>query len=204
MPSGSEFSKWPIETVAVLIAHLDEVPISLKAISCLNATNLTYFGDVVQLHEMDLLRLPDIEKDTIDELSHFMESFDLRLGMELPGWSKIRADHVRNIFDSHLPNDVAFNGLIKRFLTAGAHTEGDAPKVDPAPTEETADVVVTAGVGDEERIESSEQDFTNWPLETLALLVAYPNELPLSVRATNCLYNGRHRCSWLLQHPLRL
>src|ERR1035441_9095067 len=100
MPSGSEFPRWPIETVAVLIAHLDELPISFKAINCLNATNAIYFGDVVLLHETDLLRLPNIDQGIIDELSLFLESFDLRFGMKIPGWSKIRAGYIRKIFES--------------------------------------------------------------------------------------------------------
>ena len=193
MPSGSDFSRWPIETVAVLIAHPNELPISANATDCLSLTNSTYFGDVVQLQEADLLRLPNIDKDTLDELSHFMQSFDLRLGMELPGWSKIRADYVRNLFDTHLPDNVAFNGLIKKFLKAEALTEAEASETEPPPTDETVAVVVPEGIVEEEKIPSGEPDFTSWPLETLALLVAFPNELPLSVRATNCLYSTDYK-----------
>jgi len=223
MPSGSEFPRWPIETVAVLVAHLDELPLSFKTINCLNATNPTYFGDVVLLQEPDIYRLPNIDTDIITELSQFLESFDLRLGMGIPGWSKIRADKIRKIFDSHLPNDVALNTLIKTFPTTsaksaltspqaeparidettavdvsaaptiGAKTEITSPKAEPACIDETTAVDVSANTVDELKIKASPQDFTKWPLETLALLVAYPKELPLSVRATNCLYRTEHK-----------
>jgi DNA-directed RNA polymerase alpha subunit len=193
MPSGLDFPRWPIETVAVLIAHLDELPLSFKAINCLNATNAVYFGDVVLLYEAHLLRLPNIDKGIIDELSLLLESFDLRFGMQIPGWSKIRADYIRNIFESKLPNDVAFNRLIKTPPPEDAKTGNATLEAEPPRVDEVAGVVVSAGVAEDTTVNPSEEDFTKWPIETLALLVAHPGELPLSVRATNCVYRTDHK-----------
>src|SRR5262245_55382610 len=192
MPSGSEFPRWPIEAVAVLVARPNELPVSPKAISCLGAMEADYFGDVILFKESFLYELFNFDQDTLDELSAFLGNFDLKFGMEIPGWSKVRADQVRKIIDGNLHNDVALNSLIKLPPTTEPSVAETAPDVGSPPVGEVGAVGRPVDA-DEVDMVTQQWDFSQWPIETLALLVSYPKELPLSVRAINCLYNTGHK-----------
>jgi DNA-directed RNA polymerase alpha subunit len=198
MPLGSEFPRWPIETVAVLVSFPTELPLSSRALEIINATKSQYFGDVVRLNEADILHIADADKETIQELSDFLGCFDLSFGMEIPGWSAVRANEVRKILDARLPEDVAINALIKKSYANEISAQrlskvvGEdsivtnfnrgKPVEPPQKVPELArDVAIP--------VHSAEQNFTNWSIGIIALLVARPKELPLSVRATNALFN---------------
>ena len=127
----------------------------------------------------------------------FSETFDLRFGMEIPGWSNARADQVRKIIERNLPYDIALNSIIKTAPVENNVAPSPPIQVSPVeiePKQKSLSIndatELAASQTDSVSASIGEYDFTKWPIETIALLVSYPKELPLSVRAINCLYSS--------------
>lgn len=70
----------------VLLEPIDDLDLSLRARLALKAKNIFYLGDLVQLSEGDLLKVPKLGKRSIGEIKEVLMSRKLNPGTPLPNW----------------------------------------------------------------------------------------------------------------------
>ncbi len=67
----------------IKIASLD---LSVRTANCMQRENIIYIGDLVQLSESQVLAFKNFGRKSFYELKEMLNSFDLRFGMQIPGW----------------------------------------------------------------------------------------------------------------------
>lgn len=199
MPRGSEFPRWPIETVSILVAYPSELPLSEEAKTSISKIDEIFVGDILRYTEAELLQRYEISDRSIVEFREFLFCFDLRFGMELPGWEPGRAQSVRQLLNTRLTRENALTNLIEKNyaneLSVRALNNAIKPEsnITNSAARALADIHAESPQTTNARpiaaasAEDNPNDFSGWPKETVALLVAHANELPLSVRAINAL-----------------
>jgi DNA-directed RNA polymerase subunit alpha len=72
-----------------------EVGLSARSTECLTGAGILYVGDLVQMSEIELLRVPHVGRNTLIEIKTMLAGLGLHLGMEVPNWppAKIKYKH---------------------------------------------------------------------------------------------------------------
>ena len=82
--------------------------LSVRAATCLSNYNIIYIGDLIQMTEAEMLRIPNMGRKSLNEIKEVLAQMGLLLGTYLPGWPpgnvKNQAATVAQI--SHLESEV--------------------------------------------------------------------------------------------------
>lgn len=81
--TGSQRSM-PIDPI--LLQPIDDLDISVRVANVLRSENIYYIGDLIQRTEVELLKLPKIDKMHIKEIRTALDNKGLSMGMELMNW----------------------------------------------------------------------------------------------------------------------
>lgn len=69
-----------------LFLRIDELELSVRTANAILSTDRVFVGDLVQMTEYQVLRLPNFGRKSLVELKEVLAHFALRLGMDLPDW----------------------------------------------------------------------------------------------------------------------
>jgi len=70
----------------ILLHSVDELELTARSTNCLKSENIHYIGDLVQKHENELLRTPNLGKKSLNEIKEVLASKGLALGTQLDHW----------------------------------------------------------------------------------------------------------------------
>jgi len=82
--------------------RVDELELSVRTSDCLKWENIIYVGDLVQRSEDQLLRVPNFGRKSVEEIRRLLETYGLRLGMEIPGWPPADIANISTRFQQML------------------------------------------------------------------------------------------------------
>ncbi|MGP7795503.1 hypothetical protein [Sphingomonas sp. CLY1604] len=100
-----------------MFSEIADLPLTAATAEILRLDNMIYVGDLVSRTEAEILRMPEADKATIDEIGSALRRLDLRLGMNSPGWPP-------EDFEATLANIAAANrAALLRQLPGGATFE---------------------------------------------------------------------------------
>lgn len=69
-----------------LLSKITEIGLSAGAIRVLRTQNIIYLGDLVQMTEAELLRIPELGRKRLGEIKNALHELGLVLGATIPGW----------------------------------------------------------------------------------------------------------------------
>ncbi len=69
-----------------LLQHVNELKLSRRAKTCMEYKGINYLGDLVTKTEDELLQVPNVGKNSVEEIKKALEKHGLSLGMILIGW----------------------------------------------------------------------------------------------------------------------
>lgn len=95
----------PMELKRKLTIRLIDLPLSTRASKILANAELTYLGDLLQIEESDVLRLPNSGRKTLKEILKLVQRFDLRLNMQITDWSAAKARELELALSKELSAD---------------------------------------------------------------------------------------------------
>lgn len=84
---GMEVPNLP-DVPSVLLQRVDDLELSIRTANCLKNDNIEYVGQLVQKTEMELLRVPNFGRKSVNEIKELLARMKLRLGTELPNWKQ--------------------------------------------------------------------------------------------------------------------
>lgn len=66
-----------------------ELELPVRAENILRAENIQYIGDLVQRTRLELMKMPNMGRKTINEIEEALHGFGLTLGMKIPAWETL-------------------------------------------------------------------------------------------------------------------
>lgn len=81
-----QFNIYQPEFDPILLKPVDDLELTVRSANCLKAENIYYIGDLVQRHEQDLLKTPNLGKKSLTEIKEVLATRSLSLGMNIPNW----------------------------------------------------------------------------------------------------------------------
>jgi DNA-directed RNA polymerase subunit alpha len=70
----------------VLLRPVDDLELTVRSANCLKAENIYYIGDLIQRHENDLLKAPNLGRKSLNEIKDILATKGLSLGMKVDNW----------------------------------------------------------------------------------------------------------------------
>jgi DNA-directed RNA polymerase subunit alpha len=70
----------------IMLRPIDDLELTVRSTNCLKGEHIYYIGDLVQRHESDLLKTPNLGKKSLNEIKTVLVSRGLSLGMILENW----------------------------------------------------------------------------------------------------------------------
>ena len=70
----------------VLLRPVDDLELTVRSANCLKAENIYYIGDLIQRHENDLLKAPNLGRKSLNEIKDILATKGLSLGMKVENW----------------------------------------------------------------------------------------------------------------------
>ncbi|OGV74639.1 MAG: DNA-directed RNA polymerase subunit alpha [Methylophilales bacterium RIFCSPHIGHO2_02_FULL_57_10] len=70
----------------ILLRPVDDLELTVRSANCLKAENIYYIGDLIQRHESELLKAPNLGRKSLNEIKDVLASRGLTLGMKLENW----------------------------------------------------------------------------------------------------------------------
>lgn len=77
----------PSKNNDLLNKKIDEMELSVRSYNCLINEGIKYIGDLVQKSELDMLRLPNFGRKSLNELKENLKAMGLSFDMKLDNWS---------------------------------------------------------------------------------------------------------------------
>ena len=77
----------PSKNNDLLSKKIDEMELSVRSYNCLINEGIKYIGDLVQKSELDMLRLPNFGRKSLNELKENLKAMGLSFDMKLDNWS---------------------------------------------------------------------------------------------------------------------
>lgn len=102
---------------SILLYPIENLELTARSRNCLRAKNVRYIGELAQLTEVELLRLPNLGKTSLEEIKDILGEKGLSLGTRLDGWippepGRISEDTV-NSYLARLNPDVSQLPLVR-------------------------------------------------------------------------------------------
>lgn len=85
--SNEDTSSKPSKNEDLLNKKIDEMELSVRSYNCLINEGIKYIGDLVQKSELDMLRLPNFGRKSLNELKENLKVMGLSFDMKLDNWS---------------------------------------------------------------------------------------------------------------------
>tara|TARA_Y100000310_G_scaffold313184_1_gene361233 strand:+ start:112 stop:885 length:774 start_codon:yes stop_codon:yes gene_type:complete len=76
-----------------LFQRVDDWEMSIRTANCLVNANIVYIGDLVQMEDHYLLRLPAFGRKSLNEVKQLVFDEGFEFGMKVEGWDAARAAH---------------------------------------------------------------------------------------------------------------
>ncbi len=70
----------------ILLKSVDDLELTVRSANCLKAENICYIGDLIQLTETELLKIPNLGRKSLTEIKDVLAQRSLSLGMKLDNW----------------------------------------------------------------------------------------------------------------------
>ena len=70
----------------ILLRPVDELDLTVRSANCLKAENIYYIGDLIQRTETELLKTPNLGRNSLNEIKEVLASRGLTLGGRLENW----------------------------------------------------------------------------------------------------------------------
>ena len=84
-PTAIEAPKAP-QVDPILLRPVDDLELTVRSANCLKAENIYYIGDLIQRSENELLKTPNLGRNSLNEIKEVLASKSLSLGMKLENW----------------------------------------------------------------------------------------------------------------------
>ena len=78
----------------ILLRPVDDLELTVRSANCLKAENIYYIGDLIQRHESELLKAPNLGRKSLNEIKDVLASRGLTLGMKLENWPPANLEKV--------------------------------------------------------------------------------------------------------------
>ena len=76
----------PTQVDPVLLRPVDDLELTVRSANCLKAENIYYIGDLIQRTENELLKTPNLGRESLNEIKEVLAARGLTLGMKLENW----------------------------------------------------------------------------------------------------------------------
>mgnify|MGYP006279493599 CR=1 FL=1 len=70
----------------LLLKPVDNLELTVRTYNCLKAESIFTVGELVQRTELELLRMPNFGKKSLSEVKEVLQSYGLKLHMQLDNW----------------------------------------------------------------------------------------------------------------------
>ncbi|MBL4647881.1 MAG: DNA-directed RNA polymerase subunit alpha [Gammaproteobacteria bacterium] len=70
----------------LLLQPIDNLDLTVRSTNCLKAENIYLIGDLIQKHEIELLKTPNLGKKSLTEIKEVLASRELALGTQILNW----------------------------------------------------------------------------------------------------------------------
>ena len=80
--------EFPVSEPA-LSGDVDELALSIRSSNCLKNANIVQIGDLVQRSEAELIRIPNLGRTGLNNITEALSQLGLKLRMELPEWTRL-------------------------------------------------------------------------------------------------------------------
>ena len=126
-----KFSKLSSHQEIAMVQEIEEVDFSIRIINLCKINSLSRVGDLLQIEEKQLLRIPNSGKKSIAEIKEYFAKYNLKLGTKIYNWNdidlilKIKEAGIMS-FDNqedHNFEDGFFEEEIERVILECANTE---------------------------------------------------------------------------------
>ena len=126
-----KFSKLSSHQEIAMVQEIEEVDFSIRIINLCKINSLSRVGDLLQIEEKQLLRIPNSGKKSIAEIKEYFAEYNLKLGTKIYNWNdidlilKIKEAGIMS-FDNqedHNFEDGFFEEEIERVILECANTE---------------------------------------------------------------------------------
>jgi len=81
----------------LLLRSVDELEFTVRSANCLKTENIYYIGDLIQKTEIELLKMPNLGKKSLNEIKDILTSRNLFLGTKLKNWPPKKIKEQDNI-----------------------------------------------------------------------------------------------------------
>lgn len=81
--SNDEFDEALLHMRQLLKSKLSDMNLSVRALNCLKAAEVSTLGELVQFHKADLLKFRNFGKKSLTELDELLDSLQLTFGMDI-------------------------------------------------------------------------------------------------------------------------
>jgi DNA-directed RNA polymerase subunit alpha len=69
----------------VALTKVGSLPLPVRAANCLKNDNILYVGDLVQMQDWELLRVPNLGRKSLEDIKGTLAAMGLQLGMTVQG-----------------------------------------------------------------------------------------------------------------------
>ena len=80
-------NNFPDKIINNKFLKIGKLNLSPRSSNCLQQMKIKYVGDLVQLKEHELLKIPNFGEKSLRELKHSLSGLGLSLGMKIRGWT---------------------------------------------------------------------------------------------------------------------
>lgn len=77
-----------------LVKFVDTLELTVRSTNCLRTEKVRYIGDLIQMSEADLLRMPNLGKKSLSEIKEVLKSKGLVLGTRDESWIKFKNENL--------------------------------------------------------------------------------------------------------------
>ena len=73
----------------ILLKPIDDLELTVRSSNCLRAENIKYLGDLVQYSELQLMKIPNLGKKSLNEIKQILIDNNLSLGVQIDNFREL-------------------------------------------------------------------------------------------------------------------